>query len=109
FINASQILTNLDLLLATFLMEILVSQRFSHFEREVRLSGKVCDVYSGLKNCEHVEQSFSAKLQKSHKGGWTYVVWQNSVKFLGTRGLKLAKNGNERLYEKGCVTCALYS
>src|SRR5205807_9566758 len=45
FINASQILTNLDLLLATFLMEILVSQRFSHFEREVRLSGKVCDVY----------------------------------------------------------------
>src|SRR5207244_10344206 len=38
FINASQILTNLDLLLATFLMEILVSQRFSHFEREVRLS-----------------------------------------------------------------------
>src|SRR5437879_3655149 len=37
FINASQILTNLDLLLATFLMEILVSQRFSHFEREVRL------------------------------------------------------------------------
>ncbi|PYU70111.1 MAG: hypothetical protein DMG52_26635, partial [Acidobacteria bacterium] len=38
FINASQILTNLDLLLATFLMEILVSQRFSHFERDVRLA-----------------------------------------------------------------------
>src|SRR5438876_2020505 len=38
FINASQILTNLDLLLATFLTEILVSQRFSHFEREVRLT-----------------------------------------------------------------------
>src|SRR6184192_1584378 len=37
FINASQILTNLDILLATFLTEILVSQRFSHFEREVRL------------------------------------------------------------------------
>jgi hypothetical protein len=32
-------------------------------------------------------QSFSAKLQKSHKGGWTYVVWPNSVKFFGTRGL----------------------
>jgi Domain of unknown function (DUF1905) len=30
---------------------------------------------------------FSAKLQKSHKGGWTYVVWPNSVKFFGTRGL----------------------
>ncbi len=30
---------------------------------------------------------FSGKLQKSHKGGWTYVVWPNSVKFFGTRGL----------------------
>jgi hypothetical protein len=35
--NARKILTNLDLLLATFLTEILVSERFSHFEREVRL------------------------------------------------------------------------
>jgi hypothetical protein len=26
-------------------------------------------------------------VQKGHKGRWTYVVWQNSVKFLGTRGL----------------------
>jgi Domain of unknown function (DUF1905) len=26
-------------------------------------------------------------LQKSHKGGWTYVVWPKSVKFFGTRGL----------------------
>src|SRR2546430_1747532 len=41
FINASQILTNLDLLLATFLTEILVSQRFSHFEREVRLAARI--------------------------------------------------------------------
>jgi Domain of unknown function (DUF1905) len=32
-------------------------------------------------------KSFSAKLQKSHKGGWTYVVWPSSVKFFGTRGL----------------------
>jgi hypothetical protein len=34
-----------------------------------------------------LSKSFSAKLQKSHKGGWTYVVWPNSVKFFGTRGL----------------------
>ena len=32
-------------------------------------------------------KSFSAKLQKSHKGGWTYVVWPGSVKFFGTRGM----------------------
>ena len=38
FMNARTILTNLDLLLATFLTEILVSERFSHFEREVRLA-----------------------------------------------------------------------
>jgi hypothetical protein len=37
FRNASQILTTLDLLLATFLTEILASEGFSHFEREVRL------------------------------------------------------------------------
>jgi Domain of unknown function (DUF1905) len=34
-----------------------------------------------------LNKSFSAKLQKSHKGGWTYVVWLPSVKFFGTRGL----------------------
>ena len=34
-----------------------------------------------------LNKSFSAKLQKSHEGGWTYVVWPNSVKFFGTRGL----------------------
>jgi len=34
-----------------------------------------------------LNKSFSAKLQKSHKGGWTYVVWPNSVKFFGTHGL----------------------
>jgi hypothetical protein len=32
-------------------------------------------------------KSFSAKLQKSHKGGWTYMVGPSSVKFFGTRGL----------------------
>jgi hypothetical protein len=32
--------------------------------------------------------TFTAKLQKSpKKGGWTYVVWPESVKFFGTRGL----------------------
>jgi hypothetical protein len=36
---------------------------------------------------EKLSKSFSAKLQKSHKGGWTYVVWPSSVKFFGTRGL----------------------
>src|SRR5256884_9772103 len=36
--NARTILTNLDILLATSLTEILVSERFSHFEREVRLA-----------------------------------------------------------------------
>ena len=34
-----------------------------------------------------LNKSFSAKLQKSHKGEWTYVVWPNSVKFFGTRGV----------------------
>jgi len=33
-----------------------------------------------------INNSFSAKLQKSHKGGWTYVVWPQSVKFFGTGG-----------------------
>jgi hypothetical protein len=32
-------------------------------------------------------KSFSAKLQKNHKGEWTYVIWPQSVKFFGTRGL----------------------
>ncbi len=31
---------------------------------------------------------FTATLQKSpNKGGWTYVVWPESVTFFGTRGL----------------------
>jgi hypothetical protein len=33
-----------------------------------------------------LKKSFSSKLQKSHKGGWTYVGWPKSVKFFGTRG-----------------------
>jgi len=35
-----------------------------------------------------VQKKFSAKLQKSsNKGGWTYLIWPESVKFFGTRGL----------------------
>jgi hypothetical protein len=34
-----------------------------------------------------LNKSFSAKLDKSHNGGWTCVVWPNSVKSFGTRGL----------------------
>src|SRR5205807_948686 len=36
--NARQILIHLEILLATFLTQILVSERFPHFEREVRLA-----------------------------------------------------------------------
>ena len=35
-----------------------------------------------------MRKTFTAKLQKSSaKGGWTYVVWPESVRFFGTRGL----------------------
>ena len=35
-----------------------------------------------------LNERFSATLQKSTaKGGWTYVVWPDSVQFFGTRGL----------------------
>jgi hypothetical protein len=35
-----------------------------------------------------IDKEFTAKMQKSpNKGGWTYVVWRESVKYFGTRGL----------------------
>ena len=35
-----------------------------------------------------LNRAFTAKLQRSpKKGGWTYVVWPQSVRFFGTRGL----------------------
>jgi Domain of unknown function (DUF1905) len=35
-----------------------------------------------------INRRFRAKLRKSSKpGGWTYVIWPESVKFFGTRGL----------------------
>jgi hypothetical protein len=35
-----------------------------------------------------VKKSFKAKLRKSPaKGGWTFLVWPDSVRFFGTRGL----------------------
>jgi hypothetical protein len=35
-----------------------------------------------------LNREFTAKLEKSPaKGGWTYVVWPESVEFFGTRGL----------------------
>lgn len=35
-----------------------------------------------------LDKEFTAKLQKSpEKGGWTYLIWPESVAYFGTRGL----------------------
>jgi len=37
-------------------------------------------------------KAFTAKLQKSpNRGGWTYVIWPQSVEFSATRGLVKVK------------------
>ena len=37
---------------------------------------------------EQLNKEFAATLVKSpNKGGWTYVIWPESVSFFGTRGL----------------------
>jgi hypothetical protein len=43
---------------------------------------------SGGEAGEGIDERFTARLEKSpEKGGWTYVVWPESVKRFGTRGL----------------------
>jgi len=42
-----------------------------------------------------IAAQFKATLQKSpNRGGWTYVVWPDSVKFFGTRGLVATPTAN---------------
>src|ERR1700704_4408453 len=42
----------------------------------------------GRRGATMLKKTFTAKLRKSPaKGGWTYVVWPESVKFFGSRGL----------------------
>ena len=43
---------------------------------------------SKLAASQEINTKFTAKLQKSaQKGGWSYVIWQDSVAYFGTRGL----------------------
>jgi len=43
---------------------------------------------SGESRGEGIDERFTARLEKSpEKGGWTYVVWPESVDRFGTRGL----------------------
>ena len=41
-----------------------------------------------VQNQGMLDKRFSAQLQKAAgEGAWTYVIWPDSVKFFGTRGL----------------------
>jgi hypothetical protein len=52
-----------------------------------------------------MNEKFRAKLQKSsRKGGWTYVIWPESAKFFGTKGL-VKSEGHDR---GACVSRFIY-
>jgi Domain of unknown function (DUF1905) len=77
--------TDQEQLLSPLAKQHSLSGRFS-FENESQ------ERYAGKRNLammkNMMKKTFRAKLQKSpNKGGWTYVVWPESAKFFGTRGL----------------------
>jgi hypothetical protein len=56
-----------------------------------------------------MDTQFTAKLQKSpNPGGWTYLVWPESVEFFGTRGLVMALgDGTHKLPVKADIRTAI--
>jgi hypothetical protein len=73
--------TDQEQLLSPLVKQHSPSGRFS-FENESQ------ERYAGKRNLAMMKKTFRAKLQKSpNKGGWIYVVWPDSAKFFGTRGL----------------------
>lgn len=49
-----------------------------------------------------MNKEFTATLRQSEaKGGWTYVVWPESVTFFGTRGLVKEGRGRDRVHTAG--------